>query len=198
MRKTLTFASTLLLFAATAADAQTTPVPVVTTASAPDPARLAAARQVIDLIIPPADRDQMVDRMVKPIMIEMRQTFSQMPFYQQSVAANPAVAERFNKFLDARQEKMFVALRTNLPGMIEALSRAYARRFDLKELGDIRAFFETPSGRVYAASSFTLMQDPDILTWQRQLMTSQMADMQQDIATFFADLPASTPAEPKQ
>src|SRR3546814_18844746 len=65
-------------------------------------------------------------------------------------------------------------LRTQLPGLFDAMARAYARRFTVAQLGEIETFFRTPTGRIYVTESMNIMSDPDIAAWQRQSISSRM------------------------
>lgn len=47
------------------------------------------------------------------------------------------------------------------PRMRDGLARAMARRFDAQQLGDINAFFATPSGHALASQYMQLWLDPD-------------------------------------
>jgi hypothetical protein len=49
------------------------------------------------------------------------------------------------------------------PRMREGLARAMARRFDAQQLGDINAFFATPSGHAFASQYMQLWLDPDTI-----------------------------------
>jgi hypothetical protein len=49
------------------------------------------------------------------------------------------------------------------PRMREGLARAMARRFDAQQLGDINAFFATPSGHALASQYMQLWIDPDTI-----------------------------------
>ena len=192
--KMLAIAAALALGTVTA-QAQTVAAPV---GSAPDPARLAAARSLIELMLPAAQRDQMMEGMIRPMMANIHQSMEQVPGFNDAIGKEPKVKEAFVRFLTAQEERSLASLRAGMPGLVEAMAAAYARRFDLKQIAEIRAFFETPTGRVYMAASYTIMSDPDILAWQRDLMARSMTHIQEDAAKFIDSLPASHAAEPSQ
>ena len=79
---------------------------------------------------------------------------------------------------------------------LPAMARAYARRFDVRQLRDIRAFLETPSGRAYTQASFTIMNDPDIAAWQRQMMARSIEQVQTDVAAFAQQVAAMEAKKP--
>ena len=178
-----------------AAQAQSVVAPART---ATDPARLAAARNLIELMLPAAQRDQMIEGMIRPIMGNIRQSMEQVPGFNDAIGKDPKVKDAFRRFMKAQEDRSIASLRTGMPGMVEAMAGAYARRFDVKQLAEIRAFFETPTGRVYMAASYTIMSDPDILAWQRDLMTRSMAHIQEDATKFLDSIPASSAGESHQ
>ena len=49
------------------------------------------------------------------------------------------------------------------PRMRDGLAKAMARRFDARQLGDINAFFATPSGHALAGQYMQLWLDPDTI-----------------------------------
>lgn len=58
--------------------------------------------------------------------------------------------------------------------MREGLARAYARKFTAAQLVDINAFFSTPNGAAYAAESFALQADPEVLSATFQALPVMM------------------------
>jgi len=175
-----------------AAQAQATPGAV----AAPDPARLAAARELIDVLMPPASRAQMIEAMIAPMLGNLQQGMAQSPMFSSAMADHPEMQTRFATFLARQQARTMTLMRDGLPGMVEAMARAYARRFDVAQCRDIKAFFATPSGRAYMQQSLTIMSDPDVAAWQRTMMQSSMANMQADVAEFAKQ--AAMPEEKKK
>ncbi|MEG3164483.1 DUF2059 domain-containing protein [Sphingomonas sp. PB2P19] len=162
------------------AHAQVAPAP----AAALDPARLAVARELIDLLMPPATRAQLVENMMTPMLTNMRQGMAQNPDFAKAMGDDPRVKTLFDQFMARQQTRTMDLMRTSLPGMSDAMARAYARRFDVAQMRDLKTFFMTPSGRAYTQQSYTIMSDPDIGAWQRTMMTDSMGHMQSDIADF--------------
>lgn len=163
--------------------------PPATAAAAPiEPARLAAARQVIDLIMPPATRAAMIRSMLDPMLTNIRQGMMQAPVFADAIGRDQRARATFDTFMTRQNEKTMAMLEADLPSMVEAMSRAYARRFTVAQLGDLRTFFETPTGQVYMREASTLMSDPDVAAWQRQMMARSMERVQQDVAAFAKDM----------
>lgn len=75
----------------------------------------------------------------------------------------------------------------------EGLSKAYAARFDAAQLGDIAAFFATPTGRVYAGESMKLMADPQVMGASMQALPAMMGSMGDMIAEVEARMAALPP-----
>ncbi len=64
-----------------------------------------------------------------------------------------------------------------MPALFEAYDRAYARRFTLAQLGDLKAFFATPTGQLYTTRRAVAAGDPDVAAANQSLMTGAMGDM---------------------
>ena len=63
------------------------------------------------------------------------------------------------------------------PDVREGLARAYARKFSAAQLQDINRFFETGSGRLFAAESMTTWVDPEIMSLMAKLTPELMKEM---------------------
>jgi hypothetical protein len=185
---TLAFAAGL---PAVPALAQASPPPP---AAAPDPVRLAAARTIIDTMMPPAQRDDMLERMARPMMENMRSTMMSSPMFAPDKGANPKMVALMDSFTKDMFEREIVLMKAEAPALFDAMARAYARRFSLADLKAIGAFFETPAGRTYAAQAPTIMTDPDVLSAQRNLITKSMAAMQDRLAEFTEKMAAENKA----
>ena len=172
-----------------AAPAQTSPA---VQAAAPDPARLAASQALLARILPPAQREAMIDQIVRPMMDNLRASMVDSPMFKDS-EGDPRLTGILTKFLDDTLEESIATTKESLPAMFDAMARAYARRFTLDELAAIGAFFDTPAGQAYVAKAPTIMADPDILAAQRAMMTKAMANMQTRLAALSAKV-----AEEKQ
>jgi hypothetical protein len=173
-------------FAQTMAFAQPAPQPV----AAVDPARLAAANALMDQIMPPATRNQMISSMMASMNQMMLQAFRQNPELSAAIEKEPDAGAVFERFMQRQQAFQTEQLTMNLPGMLDAMAHAYARRFSLSELHDIATFFATPSGQAYLVQAPTIMSDPDVTAWMGTLMKSSMQKMPNQIAELLADLKA--------
>lgn len=153
-------------------------------AAAVDPARLTAARDLIDVIMPPATRDQMLDGMVRPMIANVQRNMVENPQFAKVFDSDPRAQDLFKHFMQQQTDRSLAMMRSNMPGMWEAMARAYARRLDVAQMREIKAFFETPTGRTYMQQSLTMMNDPDVLTWQGAMIRESMTHLQADVADF--------------
>ncbi|WP_176473050.1 DUF2059 domain-containing protein [Sphingomonas lenta] len=162
-----------------------TPVSAQTAAAAPaqavDAARLEAARALMDVLMPPATREQMMQGMMAPLMANIERGMAADPQFAAAIGSDPRVKALFDEFTRKQMARTTELIRTSLPGMIDAIAKAYARRFDVAQLGELRRFFETPTGRAYVRDSMTIMADPDVAQWQQDLMTRSMTDARVDV-----------------
>lgn len=181
--------SLVLALAATIAApaAQAAPAPAAT--EAPDPARLAAAKQVLDVLMPPDKRAAMFDAIMAPMYANMRQAMRESP-PMKGRENDPKMTAFVERMMEKQEERSGALLRENLPGMFQAMERAYARRFTVEQLNEVGAFFATPTGRVYMERGMTIMADPDVLAWQRSLMQRTMTGLEADMKTMIAEIEA--------
>ena len=182
MLRSLAVAAMLAATLPSAAHAQHAPAAT----AAPDPARLAVAKILIERFMPADRRDAMVEQMVRPIMDNAREAMFAGPLFESIRAEDPKLQARIDDFMTQELENSIATTKAAMPALADAMARAYARRFTLEQLQALQAFFETPAGRAYVEQAPTLMSDPDILAVQRTMMTDAMAGMQSRIAAFSA------------
>lgn len=182
MLRSLAAAAMLAAISPSATHAQTAP----SAATAPDPARLAVAKLLIERFMPADRRDAMIEQMVRPIMDNARQAMFSGPLFESIKAEDPKLQATIDDFMNQEFEHSIATTKAAMSALADAMARAYARRFTIEQLQALQAFFETPAGRAYVEQAPTLMSDPDILAVQRTMMTEAMAGMQQRIAAFGA------------
>lgn len=161
--------------------------PVAAAQAEPDPARLAAAKRFVDLIMPPAERESMIRTMLTPMMANMRNTLTQSPMFA-AIGDSERKRTVLDQFLARQNDRSMALLSEMLPGLMEVMARAYARRFTLDQFADLQRFFETPSGRAYITIAPAVMGDPDILGWQRSMMTRSIEGMPAEMERLTRDL----------
>ena len=149
--------------------------------------RLAAATRLIDLMMPAAQRDAMADQLVSAIMTTLTSSLKGQD-YMATALQNPKVEEVLDRFIDRQRQWATDQLRTEMPEMLVAMSRAYARRFDASQLNEMTAFFGTPTGQAYIRESFGIMSDPDVTAWQRNSMSKSLERLPVEMRSFQQEL----------
>jgi hypothetical protein len=196
MRAPLIAAAALLALSGTAASAQTAPAPAATAA---DPARLEAARRVVDKLVPVGTYKKMMADNFGPMMDSIMDSAGDMPLAEvirmSGISAEDAAElgegtirdvmdiydphwnERMKLTTDAVAGAMGEWMVKVEPGVREALTRAYAREFSLEELNELARFFSTPAGGHYAAQSMAIFMDPEMMKAMTDMMPEMMKDM---------------------
>ncbi len=175
---------------APAATAPTPATPARVPAPEPEPDRLAAAKELVAMIFPDDRRDQMVGQVVQAVNGALLNVIARSPFMQQGGAQNEEVQAVVKEFIEQRQTASAALAKSEMPGMVEAVARAYARRFTVPQMEEIKQFFQTPTGKIYGEQSQTIMSDPDVVEWQQNMMRRSMADAQRDAPALAAKLRA--------
>ncbi|PVX28652.1 DUF2059 domain-containing protein [Sphingomonas pokkalii] len=183
-------AVTLLIAMAAPAGAMAQTAPATPVAQAPDPARLAAAKALIAKTMPPERIDSMIDQMMRPMMENLRNAMVQSPQMQAVFASNPKAEALLDGFVGDEFKHSVALTKESMPTMLDAMARAYARRFTVAQLHDVSAFFDTPSGKLYAEQASTVMTDPDVLAAQRAVMEKSIRSTMERAQAMVAKLAA--------
>jgi len=147
--------ATLIVSMPAAAAAQAQPAAA---AQPDDPAKLAEARAIVNVIFPPQDRQQMIRGLLNQ-------------FNSQFAGALPSTFESLHdaglnaimdKFRASVPDAVAPVAEKHLPQIIDAMASAYTHEFSLAELKDIHAFAQTLAGAHYLSKSTQLMGDPAI------------------------------------
>jgi hypothetical protein len=154
------------LVAAAPAWAQTAPA---TPAVAPDPAELAEARAVIDIMYPAAERGKIFDELLTSFNDQIR---TSVPLDALQDDGLKAIVDEVLSGLPARQSPL---MQKHTPALLEAMAVAYVNEFTLAELKDIRAFATTPSGGRYLSRATYLIGDPAVAEVNTAIMTESFA-----------------------
>lgn len=186
------FRSALVAIALTAA-------PAVHAQAAPDPARIAAARPVVEKIFPVGTYRRMMDGTMSKMMDSMMDGVMKMPIAQLariggvpqdkltrldetsmaqiSAIVDPNFRQRTKLGMDAMMGSMIDLMDGFEPQVRAALTRAYARKFDGKQLAELTAFFQTPTGDLYGRESMMMFMDPEIMNEMQAFMPEMMKKM---------------------
>lgn len=162
--------------AASATAAQAAP------AQAPDPAKLAEARAIIEIMFPPAQREQMLAKMSDDIAAPIRQS---LPSNLVDDAGLKTLMDSALNDLQAKQRPMMMK---HMPALFEAMANAYTREFSLAELKDVRAFAQSPSGQRYLSRSPALLGDPEITKVNAAIFAESQALVQTEMVGLKAKL----------
>jgi hypothetical protein len=147
------------------------PPPAPAPAPEPAAANVAAAAEVVDLILPPTMRDQMMEQLMGAMMQGMTNAMMESPELREAFQREPRARPVFENALARQQTETMTLIKSEMPGMVTAMTRAYARRFSLAELADMKRFFASPSGQAYVQKSPTVMSDPDVMRWSQAMIT---------------------------
>lgn len=179
-----------------------------------DPARLALAQKTTAALVPAGGLEKMLDnvygKMFNTFLEEMGGTSDlslsiKTGVDSETIAAldadtKKAVAAVFDPNSKQRNDQMIKVIRPLIsefladlePPMRDGLAHAYARKFTPAQLGEMNAFFATPTGSVYAAESMALSADPEVMVIMIKAMPpviSKFIDRGPALEKQFKDLP---------
>jgi hypothetical protein len=170
-----------------------------------EPARLAAAQRVGDLVYPSGALQQAWN--MSPMlqtMMGMRIADFGLPFPppggapadatigQMATQHDPHFAERVRIYGQVVAEETARIFTMVEPDFRRLMATVYARRFTVPELEEIGRFYATPAGRRYAGEALTLMQDPEFIRGLMLMMprvAMQMPAVVQRVTAATAHLP---------
>lgn len=160
-----------------------------------DPARLAAAKPVIDQIWPMGTYARIMHGVMEQMSQGMLASMYGMragDFAPDDKSAKATgdktlgelMAEEDPYFQQRTQITMRVMfdemgrLMTEIePQVRDGLAHSYARRFSIDQLNDLNRFFGTPTGKAYAADSMMLMMGPDMMKAMESFAPRMMKEM---------------------
>jgi len=188
----MTIVAALLL---ATASPQATPAPIsppTPAAGSPvDPARLTIGRELIAIVLPPSQRDQMMAGTLNAMMNNMVAGLVRGSGLEADLRDNPAKRVVFERFVERQRTLTLDDIKLAMPGLIEAYAHAYARMFTVEELTAIKAFAQTPAGTKFLQRGAALMSDPDVGAWQQVLAAKGAVRQQAEVAKLLADMAAA-------
>jgi Uncharacterized protein conserved in bacteria (DUF2059) len=188
----------LAIPSAAQAQAQLVAGPLPGTApTTPDPARLQAAKKLLEVLLPPARRETLITSILAVSTTNITKSMGNNPAFAKAFSDDDRVAPLFRKFLLNQQAELREQLSANMPGMMTAMQNAYARRFSSVQMDEIRAFFASPTGQLYMDQSTRIMGDPDVMAWQQKMIGQQMAKMPEATRALAAEIMALPAKETK-
>ena len=178
------------------------------------PAQLALAQQTTTALIPPGSLEKMLDnlygKLFKGLMDEFGGTSDLMLSIKTGVESEKiatlddksklAAANLFDPYRQQREDqitKIIKPLISEALGDMEVpmrngLAHAYARKFTAQQLGDMNAFFTTPTGKAYSSEWMALQADPEVMLAMIKAvppLVNKFIDRGTEIEGQFKDLP---------
>ncbi|MBO9712430.1 DUF2059 domain-containing protein [Sphingomonas sp.] len=196
--------------------AQTTLAPTPAPAAAPvaDPAKLAVARQIAVKVFPLGSYKRMFGDGFGKMMDGMADSFAEMPISTLSQIAglsqddvkdlgDAKIGEAMSIYDPHWRDRMKLGTSSVFklvaelmgefePRIQEALARAYAHNFTLDQLNELLAFFNTPTGALYADRSMLMFMDPEVMKESQALvpeLMKKMPEIMKDVQEEQASLP---------
>lgn len=175
-----------------------------------EPAQLALGQTTASKLLPDGAygkmMDQMIGQFVKP-MLKLDEGFSGnqiamktgMDFDKANALSEEqrgAVLAILDPGRNERNEGMFKVMTPMLMEvgkalegpMREGLARAYARKFTPDQLTAINSFFATPTGSTFAAESFAIQADPEVMSATFQAIPVMMTKLMGSAGNFEAKM----------
>jgi hypothetical protein len=153
--------------------------------SEPEPARLALAREVVDLGYPPKARTAMFDDVMDTMMVQMKNsTFNN----ADPILNEPGVRTIMDRHLNTILTETKVNIAEFSPKLFEAYAKAFARSYTLDELKELRTFFSTSTGSKLLIQQSKMLSDPDVAIANTEYMKKTFALMPKMQKQLSADL----------
>lgn len=194
-----------------------------------DPARLEAAKKTVQYIFPAGTYARIMDRSLQGMVKPMMDSVGKLPLSDLAAIAgvsekdlatkpgatldelmailDPAFKERTAATMPAMFKAMGSLFAEFEPVMQASLAKAYARRFDERQLADLNTFFATPTGTLYASNSMVIFTDPEVLSGMQAfvpVMMKRMPEIMKGVQSELARFPQRktlkdlTPADRKR
>ena len=168
--------------------------PVSSTAApdtALDPAKVALARDIVAVVLPPDQRDRMMGAMLNAMTNNIMSGTLQGLGIDDKIASEPALRSIFSAFVERQKKLAIDDIHDALPGLVEAYAHAYARMFSIEDLREIKVFVQTPAGTRFMQRAPGMLSDPDVADWQRKLAAQGAARQQGELRRLKAELEAA-------
>ena len=162
-------------------------------------ARVPMAKSVVLKLFPEGTYAKMMNETMKPMMEGMMGSIASSPSLmlleltgmspaqleqvddanlQQALSIlDPSSAERNAEIADVTLSLISDVMEKVEPSYRAGLTRAYAVRFTQEELADLNAYFATSVGKKYAAESFLIYSDPQVMASMNDMVPAMMEMM---------------------
>ncbi|MGE3692428.1 MAG: DUF2059 domain-containing protein [Novosphingobium sp.] len=129
-----------------------------------DPAAMGYARQIVDVVMPQAQRTQMIADMMRNLQNQLRDAF-------RGQVDDPGLRQIVDGYLTGLPQRLGPANARHMPRLVEAMAQAYVREFSRDELREISQFAASPAGKHYFARRQALNGDPAVVAANRAYFT---------------------------
>jgi hypothetical protein len=180
--------SAACLLALALAAAQTAPA---FAADPPQQAELADARAIVDTVMPPGQREEMVRTLMQQMGTQVHQALPSGAF------DDPGLRQLMEKAHARLIEAAMPKVNAYLPKLAEAMAVAYTQEFGSAELKEIRAFAETPAGRRYLSRSASLLGHPAVAEANQSYFREVSPLLSEHLATVRTELTTYLQANPE-
>ena len=165
----------------------------------PDPVRLEAAQATVKHVFPSGTYARIMERTMDGVMDATMDSIGEMPLRdlaaiggkspeelekmgkgtlkEMLAIVDPAYDQRMHLTMQVMSQEMTTLMTRFEPAFQDGLARAYAKRFTVAQLDELNSFFETPTGRAYAAESLVIMTDPEVMKKMTEIMPAMMKQM---------------------
>ncbi|MEH6789822.1 DUF2059 domain-containing protein [Parasphingorhabdus sp.] len=191
-------------------------------AEAASPERLAAARVTVDYLFPLGTYQRMMKGTMDQLMDSiLSQTFErpmaetmkgygledktldglgEASFKDLLTKRDPHFEERMKISTRVMMDEMVDLMTTMEPALREALTKIYARKYTVPQLGEMNRFFATETGSAFARDYMMVFVDPEMMQSMMGMVPAMMDAMPEivgkvEAATAHLPAPAQPPAE---
>ena len=123
-----------------------------------DPAKVALAREIVDLGFPEETREAVFFAAVDQAVIQMREASLKAYGLEEE---DPAALAILDSWIADYIADSKIVLRSHIPSLIDGMTLSYAAMFTTTELRDIRDFVSTPCGQRFFELSSAVMAEPN-------------------------------------
>ncbi|MBL9071648.1 MAG: DUF2059 domain-containing protein [Sphingopyxis sp.] len=177
-------------------------------------AQLALAQQTTTALVPPGSLAKMLDNMygklfkgilgevggMSDLMLSIKTGVETEKIEALDDKSKAAIADLLDPYRQQREDHVMNVIKpliTEALGDLEGPMRngmayAYARKFNAQQLGDMNAFFATPTGKAYADEWMSLQADPEVMLAMIKAvppMINKFMDRGPELEGKFKDLP---------
>ena len=140
----------------------------------PDAALLVAATRLVEVVMPPRLRDQMVTQMAGGMLDNMTRMMTASPQMPAMFAKEPRARPIFERYMATVGDDARRMMREMMPAMQRVLARAYARRLTTSQIAVAHDFYAGPSGHAFALAATGVMTDPEYGAMVQSMMARAM------------------------